>query len=161
MTRLRAAWSGVTITRRTLRALAAVAPCVAAACAAVGWLYLLRDTPGLRGGPRVGGALPLQRLAGEDGRPAAAFLLAWAPAGPAAGAALGWTTHLPAAARAGVAGAVTFVVLFAAGALADAVTANQSPWAHVGPQLGHGALWLGAATTAAGAALPTARRRRG
>ena len=153
MTRLRVVRSGAPSTRRTLRALVAVAACAVAASAAIGWLYLLRDARALHAGPAVGGALPLQRLAGQDGQPALPFLLAWAPAGLAAGAALGWATRLPAVARAGVAGAVAFVVLFATGALADAVTASQSPWAHITPQLGRGALWLGAATMAAGAAL--------
>jgi hypothetical protein len=134
--------------RRTGRALVAVFACVVACFAAVGWLYLLRDTTALRSGPPISGALPLQRLAHQDTQPLLRFLLAWAPAGLAAGLALTWVGRLPAAARAAVAGATAFAVLFATGALADAVTANESVSPHLGSQFGHLAPWLAAAVMA-------------
>jgi hypothetical protein len=146
--------------RRTRRAPVAVLACVVAvvvslvACvAALGSLYLLRDSPALHAGPAVSGALPLQRLAHQDTQPLLRFVLAWAPAGLAAGLALAWLTHLRAATRAAVAGAIAFVVLFASGALSDAVTASEPVSLHVASQLGHAAPWLAAAITAGVAAL--------
>jgi hypothetical protein len=134
--------------RRVTRALAAVGVCVLACVAAVGWLYLLRDSPALRAGPPVTGALPLQRLAHQEAQPLLRFLLAWAPAGLAAGLALAWLARLGATASAAVAGAVAFVVLFATGAFADAVTANEAVAPHVASQPGHAAPWLAAAVMA-------------
>ncbi len=46
-----------------------------------GWLYLLRDIGWLSAGPRITDALPLLQLAGFDGQPLAAVVVAWLLAG--------------------------------------------------------------------------------
>ena len=105
--------------------------CVVATVAGAGWLYLLRDVSALAFGPHVGGALPLQRLAGGDDQPLARLVTAWVPAGLAAGCALAALTGLRRWARAAVAAVTTWLVLAATGAAADAVTANERLTQHV------------------------------
>jgi hypothetical protein len=144
--------------RGTGRALLAVAACVVATFAAVGWLYLLREVPSLHAGPAVSGALPLQRLAHQETQPLLRVLLAWAPAGLGAGIVLVWATRLRAASRALVAGATAFVILFATGALSDAVTASESLGMHLAPQFSHEGLWIGTAVMALCAALASPAR---
>ncbi|HSD80849.1 MAG TPA: hypothetical protein VLB47_09310 [Solirubrobacteraceae bacterium] len=139
--------------RGTGRALAAVAACVAATVAAVGWLYLLRDVRGLAAGPRVRGALPLERLARHEAQPLLRVLAAWVPAALAAGVVLAWVTRLGGAGRAAVAAGTAFAVLFATGVASDAITASNPPGLYVASQLQHPALWLGTVVMAAGAAL--------
>jgi sulfite exporter TauE/SafE len=97
----------------------------------------------------VGGALPLQRLAGQDSQPLLRFVAAWLPTGLVAGAVLARVTGLARGARAAIAGLTTFATLFAAGAGSDAVTANERVALHLGPQFRHGAIWLAAAIVAA------------
>jgi hypothetical protein len=145
--------------RRALAVAAAVAVAALATAAAVGWQYLLREAHGLAGGPAISGALPLQRLAHQDTQPLLRVLLAWIPAGVGAGLVLARLTPLPRAARVLIATATTFVVLFLAGAGADAVTANERIGPHVASQLGHAALWLATATMAAGAAVAAGASR--
>jgi hypothetical protein len=142
----RAGPSGAARARDTL--VAALAG-LAATLAAVGWLYLLRHAQALAAGPRLSGALPLQRLAGGDPQPLARFLAAWLPAGVLAGVAAAWLApSLAPAARASVVGAVALGTLWAAGALSDAVTANETFGAHVWGQAGHGATWAAAGVLA-------------
>ncbi len=138
--------------------------CVVATVAGAGWLYLLRDVSALAFGPHVGGALPLQRLAGGDDQPLARLVTAWVPAGLAAGCALAALTGLRRWARAAVAAVTTWLVLAATGAAADAVTANERLTQHVTGQVAHPALWVAAALAAAGAlmaASPTSSAIRG
>lgn len=50
-----------------------------------GWLYLLRHVGLLSAGPRVADSLPLLQLAGFDGQPLAALVLAWLLGGAVTG----------------------------------------------------------------------------
>jgi hypothetical protein len=148
--------------RRTGQAGLSVLIVLVATCAAVGWLYVLRHADGLAAGPRVGGALPLQRLAGDAAQPLLRFAVAWLPAGLLSGAVLARAaSSLSAPARAALAGATTLVALLAAGAVSDAVTANETVRAHLTAQASHGATWLAVAVVAVSAlvAAPPARER--
>lgn len=128
--------------------------------AGLGWLYLLRSVRGLAAGPSVNGALPLQRLAGQDTQPLLRVLAAWIPAALACRAALGAATRLAAPARAAVAGLGALVLLLALGALSDATTASDPLGPHLAPQVGHGATWLAAALLATAALIPSSPARR-
>jgi hypothetical protein len=128
--------------------IATVAATVVAAVAAIGWLYLLRNAHALRAGPGIGGAIPLQRLAGQDAQPLPALLIAWGPAGLIVGLVPGRIAEVGPIAVAALVGAVTFALLWVAGAAADALTANEPLGAHVGPALEHGALWVAPAAAA-------------
>src|SRR4051794_41252843 len=90
---------------RARRGVAAVLVPVLATLAGVGWLYLLKDVGLLDAGPAVGGALPLERLAGDDAQPLLRVLAAWIPAAAAGAAALSALTQLRPASRGIVAGA--------------------------------------------------------
>jgi hypothetical protein len=154
-----AATAGMTLlARRLLRAGAATAVVVLVVGGGIGWLYLLRRTSGLAAGPRLAGALPLERLAGHGTQPLARVLAAWVPAALAAAFALAAVTRLPAPARAAVAGLGSFALLLALGALSDATTASDPIGSHVGSQLDRGATWLVAAVF--GACAPLIPRRR-
>jgi hypothetical protein len=122
--------------------------------AGAGWLELLRRSGAFAAGPRITGALPLDRLAGHDGQPLARVLAAWVPAGLVCGAALyaltGWSRPV----RGLVAGAGAFVIVFVAGALSDAVTASDPLGSHVAAQWHHQATWLIPALLAACAVMP-------
>lgn len=133
-----------------VRAVAAGGWCVAVVAAGAGWLYLLRDAGALGVGPHLGGALPLQRLAGADGQPLARLVVAWLPAGLAAGWGLAALTGLRRSGRAAVAGAVAACVLALTGAVADTVTANERLGEHVAGQAGHPASWVAVALVVAG-----------
>jgi hypothetical protein len=137
---------------------ATVAATGVATVAAVGWLYLFRNAVALRLGPKIGGALPLQRLAGQDAQPLPVLLLAWAPAGLLVGLVPRRGADIGPIAVAALVGAVSFAVLWVAGAAADALTANEPVGAYVGPALEHGALWVAPAAAALCAA--AARRAR-
>src|SRR5439155_4733245 len=89
---------------------------LAVVVAGVGWLYLLRDLGALAAGPRIGEALPLQRLAHEDAQPLARLVAAWLPAGLLAGAALRALGAVGHRRRAAAAGAFAWAVLVVAGA---------------------------------------------
>jgi hypothetical protein len=142
------------------RGLLAALVLVLAVAAGLGWLYLLRDAHVVHVGPRVTGALPLQRLAGQDRQPLLRVLLAWTPDAAGAAAALAAGTRLGRVARALVAGAGSFTLLFVTGAASDAVTASDPIGPHVAPQLGHAATWIAAVLFAAGALIPRSPARR-
>src|SRR5690348_350041 len=125
------------IAGRLLRLLAATGVLIAAVAAGTGWLYLIRATPDLAAGPRITGALPLQRLAGQDTQPLARVLVAWLPTAVGAAFALAAATRLRRASRAIVAGVGSFALLFLLGAFADAVTASDPLSMHVTSQFGH------------------------
>lgn len=146
--------------RAALRAALALPVVLAATLAGIGWLYLLRRTGALAVGPRLVEALPLQRLAGGAAQPVGRVVAAWLPAGIFAGLALraaGWTGR---GARAAIAGAGSFALLVAAGAAADAITANEPLAQHWAAQPQRAATLLAAALVAIGAALVRAPARR-
>jgi hypothetical protein len=119
--------------------------------AGAGWLELLRRSGALAAGPRITGALPLDRLAGHDAQPLLRVLAAWIPAGLACGLALaGWSRLLRALLVAGG----SFAIVFVAGALADAVTASDPLGSHVAAQWHHQATWLVPVVLAACAVMP-------
>lgn len=135
--------------------------CVVLALAAgIGWLYALRDVSALSVGPVLHDALPLQRLAGQGDQPLLRLIVAWLPTGLVAGLALGVLTRLGGAGRAAVAGTCALVVLFAAGAVSDTVTASDPLSPHVAPQLQRGALWVALVLVVAGAAVSVLLDRR-
>jgi hypothetical protein len=142
------------------RGAAAAGAVVLAVVAGAGWLYLLRDLAALAEGPRVSGALPLQRLAGGDAQPLVRVLAAWIPAALVCRMLLGTVTRLRAPGRAAAAGLGSLVLLLAYGAVADTVTASDTLGPHVAPQLGHGATWLAAALMGAAALIPPLPRPR-
>jgi hypothetical protein len=145
----------------TARPRAGVLGRVAAGClwtlavtvAGTGWLYLLRGAGLLDLGPHLREALPLQRLAGQDGQPLARLIVAWLPAGIVAGAGLRRLGIRRAWARCGLAFVPCLAVLMLVGAAADAITETEAISSHVGAQPGRLAIWVAAALTALGAAL--------
>lgn len=145
---------------RTVAGLAAACGVIAALLAGIGWLYALRGVGALDAGPVLHDALPLQRLAGQGDQPLLRLAAAWVPAGIAAGVVLAALTRLGRAGRAAVAAACALVVLFAAGAASDTVTASDPLSPHVAPQLGRAALWAATALFAGGAALAGLAARR-
>jgi hypothetical protein len=122
--------------------------------AGAGWLELLRRSGAFAVGPSITGALPLDRLAGHDSQPLVRVMAAWIPAGLACGAALyaltGWSRPV----RGGLVAAGSFAILFAADALADAVTASDPLGSHVSAQWHHRATWLVPALLVACAVMP-------
>jgi hypothetical protein len=131
---------------------------VLAVFAGTGWLYVLRDSSALAIGPRIVGALPLQQLAGNDGQPLAALVVAWLPAGALAGAALArWTRVSRAGIALGVA-AVAMVLLFAAGAASDAAAISEPVFTHLGAQLGRTGTWTAIGLMALGSLLGASTR---
>jgi hypothetical protein len=139
---------------RLIRLLAGALTILAAVAGGIGWLYLLRHTGALASGPRVVEALPLQRLAGEDDQPLLRVLVAWVPAAVVAAAGLAYFTRLRRPARALAAGGGAAALLWAAGAMSDAVTETESFAGHLGPQAGRAAIWLPAALFAACSLMP-------
>lgn len=128
---------------------------VLAVVAGVGWLYLLRNAAILDLGPRLGGALPLQQLAGADSQPLLRLIVAWLPAGAAMGLASG---TLAPGRRAALAAATTAALLTLAGAGSDAVVSSQPVLSQLVAQLGRPGSWAAVVLTAVAAAL--VRRRR-
>jgi hypothetical protein len=125
----------------------------AATCAAIGWLYLLRDAGAIAAGPDLAEALPLQRLAGGDAQPLARIAVAFLPAGLVAGLLLraaGFRRRLP---RALGLLAGSALLLMALGAAADTITASERLADHLAQQPQRPAIWLGAALLALGAAI--------
>jgi hypothetical protein len=145
--------------RRAVGGVTAAVAVVMAIAAGVGWLYALRATRALDAGPSFTDALPLQRLAGQGAQPLLRLAVAWLPAGLVAGLALAALTGLRRAARTAAAAAIAFVVLFAAGAGSDSVTASDPLQPHVAPQLDRPALWAAVVLVALGALLAPSRRR--
>lgn len=144
--------------RRTGEVLLTIVVALVATFAAVGWLYVIRDVAVLAVGPALSGALPLQRLAGGEAQPLLRFLAAWVPTGLAVGWALRRLAPAVGAwARAALAGVTAFVVLLVAGALSDAVTANETFSMHTSAQPGHTATWAAAIVLAGCAALAGSR----
>ena len=145
---------------RAARCAAIVPAVVAVTAAGVGWLYVLRTGHVLGVGPRVGEALPLERLARDDAQPLARLLAAWLPAGVVAGLAMDVAWRIPAPARAIPVGAIALVTLVLAGVASDAVTANLRFAQELGPQYGRAATWLAALLMALGALMPLPSIRR-
>ncbi len=83
--------------------------------AGAGWLELLRRSGAFAAGPRITGALPLDRLARHDAQPLLRVLAAWVPAGLACGAALyaltGWSRPV----RGALVGLGAFAIVFVGG----------------------------------------------
>lgn len=132
---------------------------IVAIAAGAGWLELLRRSGAFAAGPRVTGALPLDRLAGHDSQPLLRVLLAWIPAGLAAGAALlalGWSRPV----RGVVTGVGSLVVIVVADALSDAVTASDPLGSHFSAQWHHQATWVVPLILAACAVIPGRSRPR-
>jgi hypothetical protein len=125
---------------------------IAATAGGVGWLYLLRRAGALDAGPRLTDALPLQRLAGEAAQPLLRLLVAWLPAGIVAGLAMR-AAGVGRPARAAVAFVACAALLLAAGAAADALTANDPFRSHLGVQPERAATWLAAGLMALGAVI--------
>lgn len=138
----------------TARPVAAAGVALGGTAAGIGWLYLLRHAGSLSEGPRIGEALPLQRLAGGDAQPLARLVVAWLPAGLISGVVLAAAGFRRRAGRATLMFATTLVLLLALGAAADAVTASESLQAHLTAQPQRVATWLAAALAALGAAVP-------
>jgi hypothetical protein len=132
---------------------------VAAVCAGVGWLYLLRDERVLASGPVMTGALPLEELAGAGGQPLLRMAVAWLPAGFAAGLALAVCTRMRATFIALSSGLVTFVILFLTTAESEAVSRNEHLSAHLGPALNRTGVWTATALVIIGALLAVAPAR--
>jgi hypothetical protein len=127
--------------------------------AGAGWLELLRRSGAFAAGPRISGALPLDRLAGHDGQPLVRVLAAWAPAGLACGAALYALTGWSRPARGLFVGIGSFAIVFATSAFADAVTASDPLGSHVSAQWHHEATWLVPLLLATCAVMPGRSRR--
>jgi hypothetical protein len=132
---------------------------VAAVCAGVGWLYLLRDDGVLASGPVMTGALPLEELAGAGSQPLLRMALAWLPAGLAAGLALALCTRMRATFVALSSGAVTFVILFLTTAASEAVSRNERVSTHLVPALNRTGVWAATALVIVGALLAAAPAR--
>ena len=124
------------------RALAALGLALLAICAGMGWLYLLREGGVLDVGARLSRALPLEQLARGDDQPLLRVAVAWVPAGIAAGLALAWGTAWGRAGRGLAVAALAAVLLFATGAISDAVAVNESVGAHLGDQFAHEGIWI-------------------
>jgi hypothetical protein len=151
--------AAVSTGRRAAGGMTAAVVVVAAIAAGIGWLYVLRSTRALDAGPSFTDALPLQRLAGQGTQPLLRLALAWVPAGLVAALGLSALTGLRRAARTVVVAAIALVVLFAAGAGSDSVTASDPLGPHVAPQLSRPALWAAVALVACGALLAPVWRR--
>ncbi len=131
---------------------------VGAVVGGIGYSYLLRHVSVLRVGPSVGGALPLQQLAGDAAQPLGRMLAAWLPAGAVAGRVL---VDLARPVRGAVAGTVAALLLVAAGAASDAVAISDPFGGHLLPQLTRPGNLVAVAAFAGGSvAIPRRRRRR-
>jgi hypothetical protein len=122
--------------------------------AGAGWLELLRRSGAFAAGPRITGALPLDRLARHDAQPLLRVLAAWVPAGLAAGAALLALTGWSRPARGLLVGLGSFAVVFVVGGLSQAVTASDPLGSHFAQQWQLEATWLVPAILAACAVMP-------
>lgn len=149
----------VTAGAAVARTLGAALVTVLVTAGGIGWLYVLRRTHALTMGPPLREALPLQRLAGGASQPLARLVAAWLPAGLVGGAGLAALGIRRRATRAAVLGAGGALVLLAAGAAADAVTASEPLRAHLAAQPGRAAVWVAAALLAIGAAVWRPARR--
>lgn len=142
--------------------LGTIAAIAAAVVAGTGWLYLIRHTRVLAFGPRFGGALPLQQLAGGSAQPLGRMLAAWLPAGLALGLSLAWITRLPRWARAAVAVLGATVLLSTGSVVSDAIAQNEPLASHIRSGLARPGVWLSIALVGVGVlAAPPWRLRRG
>jgi hypothetical protein len=142
------------MTAQLFRPLGAVLACALIVAGGVGWLNVLGGVPLLDAGPLVPGALPLQRLAGNEAQPLVRVLVAWIGAGLVMGAVLaaaGRTGRLKRATAAALTGGVTLVAL---GALQDAITTSEPVLGHVLPQFTREGLWVAVTVLAACALIP-------
>jgi hypothetical protein len=145
--------------RRLATPAASLLVALAITAAGIGWLDLLRRNGALAGGPRLHEALPLQRLDGSAAQPLARIVAAWLPAGLVGGAAL-WAAGIRGRAlRAGLLGVLCLLLLLAAGASSDAITASETLRGHVAAQPHRLAVWLATGLVVAGAAVPGRVRR--
>jgi hypothetical protein len=87
----------------------------------LGWLYLLRHAGWLSAGPKVGDSLPLLQLAGLDGEPLLAVLVAWILAGALTGL---LTVRLSPGRRVLAAGFIALVLVLLASQASFALTRN-------------------------------------
>ena len=132
---------------------------VVAVVAGVGLLYQLRGVGLLDVGPRVPGALPLERLAGGATQPLGRIALAWVPVGVVAGLALRTAGCRSRAARAATVAIVAAALLIVAGGVSDAVTSSTPLGGHLSPQLSLAGTWVAAGLMTAGSLMPGSRRR--
>jgi hypothetical protein len=131
---------------------------VLAVCAGMGWLYLLRRAGGLAAGPQIGGALPLQQLAGDADQPLLRVVVAWLPAGILAGASLVALTRLGALARTTLVLGCSAVLLLVTGAISDAAAISDPIASHFGAQFGRAGTWVAVALMVIGSLLAQAGR---
>lgn len=136
------------VRRGSWRGAAGAAVAVASAFAGLGWVYMLFKAGVIGWRPHLGGALPLQQLAGSADQPLLRLAAAWLPTGAVTGVALARLTpwRYPAA----VAGVVAAVVLTLTGAASDAVANSQAVAPHLVAQLGHPGLIASVLLLAAG-----------
>ncbi len=142
------------------RGVLAVLLAVLGVAAGIGWLYLIRHSGPRGSGPYVDRALPLQQLAGNDAQPLVLVVLAWAPVGLATGFAIARLCRLARRTRAIVVAIVSLVVLWLAGAAADAITVNQHFSSHVWEQATRPGTWIAVALLTLTAAVPSTRSPR-
>jgi hypothetical protein len=141
-----------------LRALVLAAVVIVAVLAGIGWLYLLRDSGVLGGGPALAEALPLQRLAGDAAQPLGRIAAAWLPTGLVAGLLLARAGFAGRGLRAGLLFAGSAALLIVLSGVSDAITESDPLGSHMGAQPGRAAIWTAAALLALGAGLPGRRR---
>jgi hypothetical protein len=123
----------------------------ASVVAGVGLTYLLRGAAVLDFGPRVGGALPLQQLAGGETQPLARMAVAWLCAGGVAGLALAALTRWRIVTRTVGLALLAAGLLLSAGAVSDAVAVSDSLGPHLAPQFSRAGTWVADALLVAGA----------
>lgn len=116
-----------------------------------GWLYLLRDAGWLSAGPRVVDSLPLLQLAGFDGQPLAAVVVAWLLAGALSGVI---SVRVSPARRALAAGLLGLVLLLLASQASYALARNLRFGAILLTRSPGPGPWLEALMFAIGCALP-------
>jgi hypothetical protein len=135
------------------RRVAAALICLAALIGGVGVVYLLRRVGPLAVGPNVPGALPLQQLAGGESQPFLRLAMGWVPAGFVAGLALAELTRLNALARLLTLIVTAAILLFLAGAAADAIAVTDPLQPHLLPQLTRPGTWVAVGLFALGSLL--------
>jgi hypothetical protein len=121
-----------------------VAWVIAIACvvAGVGLTYLLRHSAALDFGPRIGGALPLQQLAGGEAQPLGRMAVAWLCAGGVAGLALAGLARSGILARTIALALIAGTLLLLSGAVSDVVAISDHVGLHLAPQLSRTGIWV-------------------
>jgi hypothetical protein len=138
---------------RLAAAVAVVLVVFAAVAGGIGWLYALRHVGALDAGPRLAGALPLQRLAGGATQPLLRVVAAWLPAGLVAGVGVGLVSRLPRPARGAAVFVLALVLVIAVAGASDSVTHSESIRRHLREQPHRAVTWLAAGLMALGAVL--------